>query len=130
MTVEHHIEKLTWTEVDARIAAGVDVVLLPIGTTEQHGHHMPLDTDCLIANALCERVAEAARAEGLSVLIAPTVNFSLSWYHMQFPGTVRLTTDTFLKVFEEVCESLHHHGLTNVIAVNGHGGNEIGRAHV
>ena len=50
MTVEHHIEKLTWTEVDARIAAGVDVVLLPIGTTEQHGPHMPLGTDTIIAD--------------------------------------------------------------------------------
>jgi creatinine amidohydrolase len=42
---------------------------------------------------------------------------------MQFPGSLRLRTDTFLRVFEEVCESLHHHGLDNVIAVNGHGGN-------
>lgn len=48
---------------------------------------------------------------------------TLSWYHMQFPGSLRLSTTTFLDVFREVCESLASHGLERVIAVNGHGGN-------
>jgi creatinine amidohydrolase len=123
MATERFMEKLTWAEVAERIEGGVDAVLLPIGTTEQHGRHMPLDTDVVIARGLSERAAEAAAAQDLEVLIAPTLNVTLSWYHMQFPGSLRLRTDTFLKVFEEVCESLHHHGLDNVIAVNGHGGN-------
>lgn len=123
MAVERLMEKLTWAEVAERIEAGVDAVLLPIGTTEQHGRHMPLDTDAVIARGLSQRAAEAAAAEHLEVLVAPTLNVTLSWYHMQFPGSLRLRTDTFLRVFEEVCESLHHHGLDNVIAVNGHGGN-------
>lgn len=123
MAVERFMEKLTWAEVAERLQAGVDAVLLPIGTTEQHGRHMPLDTDAVIARGLAQRAAEAAAAEGLEVLVAPTLNVTLSWYHMQFPGSLRLRTDTFLKVFEEVCESLHHHGLDNVIVVNGHGGN-------
>jgi creatinine amidohydrolase len=83
---ERFIERMTWPEVEAAIEQGVDTVLIPIGTTEQHGHHMPLDTDCVIARSLCARVAEAAEAEGLSVIVAPAVNASLSWYHMQFPG--------------------------------------------
>jgi creatinine amidohydrolase len=120
---EHFIERMTWEEVDARIAAGVDAVLLPIGTTEQHGPHMPLDTDCFIARSLCERAAALGEREGVSLLVAPTLNVTLSWYHMQFPGSMRLSTTTFLQVFREVCDSLVHHGLANVIAVNGHGGN-------
>ncbi len=123
MAQERFLEKLTWSEVADRMHAGIDAVLLPIGTTEQHGRHMPLDTDCVIARALCDRAAQAAAAENLEVLIAPTLNVTLSWYHMQFPGSLRLRTDTFLHVFEEVCESLHHHELRNLIAVNGHGGN-------
>jgi creatinine amidohydrolase len=123
MAVECFMEKLTWAEVAERIDAGVDAVLLPIGTTEQHGRHMPLDTDAVIARGLSQRAAEAAATQNLEVLVAPTLNVTLSWYHMQFPGSLRLRTDTFLRVFEEVCESLHHHGLDNVIAVNGHGGN-------
>jgi creatinine amidohydrolase len=123
MNAEHFLERMTWKEVEAALAEGVDACLLPIGTTEQHGHHMPLDTDCFIARSLCIRAADRAAAEGVRLLIAPTLNVTLSWYHMQFPGSVRLTTTTFLQVFREVCESLHHHGLANLIAVNGHGGN-------
>jgi creatinine amidohydrolase len=120
---EYLLERMTWPEVEARIAAGVDAVLIPIGTTEQHGHHMPLDTDCFIARALSARAAELGEREGVSLLVAPTLNVTLSWYHMQFPGSMRLSTTTFLSVFREVCDSLAHHGFENLIAVNGHGGN-------
>ena len=61
---ERFIERMTWPEVEAAIEAGVDTVLIPIGTTEQHGHHMPLDTDCVIARALCARVAELGGERG------------------------------------------------------------------
>src|SRR6476646_6772218 len=114
---------MTWQEVEARIDAGVDTVLLPVGTTEQHGPHMPLDTDCFIARGLATRTAELAADEGLNVLVAPTLNVTLSWYHMQFPGSMRLTTTTFLTVFREICDSLAHHGFEHLVAVNGHGGN-------
>ena len=120
---EHFIERLTWEQVDERIKAGVDSVLVPIGTTEQHGPHMPLDTDCFIARSLAGRAAELAAEQGVSVLVAPTLNVTLSWYHMQFPGSMRLSTTTFLQVFREVCDSLVHHGFENLVAVNGHGGN-------
>src|SRR3989440_10307261 len=120
---QHLIERLTWQQVAERITEGVDAVLIPIGTTEQHGPHMPLDTDCFIARSLAVRAAELAEAEGLSVLVAPTLNVTLSWYHMQFPGSLRLSTTTFFQVFREVCDSLAAHGFENLLAVNGHGGN-------
>ena len=120
---ERFLERMTWPEVGSAIADGVDAVLIPIGSTEQHGRHMPLDTDCFIARSLCARAAEAAEQDGVSVLVAPTLNVTLSWYHMQFPGSMRLSTTTFLQVFREVCDSLVHHGFENLVAVNGHGGN-------
>lgn len=120
---EVRLARLTWEEVEAELDAGTETVLIPVGTTEQHGPHMPLDTDCVIAEGLALRCAAQADAAGVRVLVAPTINVSLSWYHMQFPGSIRLTTDTFLSVFDEVCESLAHHGFRNLIAVNGHGGN-------
>src|SRR5712692_4869585 len=88
---EHFIERMTWPEVDARIAAGV--------------------------------AAELGEADGVSMLVAPTLNVTLSWYHMQFPGAIRLSTTTFFQVFREVCDSLAHHGFEHLVAVNGHGGN-------
>jgi creatinine amidohydrolase len=120
---ERFLERLTWPEVEEAIGAGVDAVLIPIGTTEQHGPHMPLDTDCFIARALCARAAALGEEQGVGLLVAPTLNVTLSWYHMQFPGSMRLTTGTFLDVFRDVCDSLAHHGFENLIAVNGHGGN-------
>ena len=84
---------------------------------------MPLDTDCFIARSLALRTAERGAEEGVSILVAPTMNVTLSWYHMQFPGSMRLSTTTFLQVFREICDSLVHHGLENLVAVNGHGGN-------
>ncbi len=120
---EHFLENLTWPEAAARLRRGVDAVLIPIGSTEQHGRHMPLNTDCFIARSICERAAERAAAEGLDLLIAPTLNVTLSWYHMQFPGSMRLSIATFLQVFRDVCDSLVQHGFRNLIAFNGHGGN-------
>jgi creatinine amidohydrolase len=117
------LERMTWPEVEEAIGRGIDAVLLPIGTIEQHGPHMPLDTDCFIARSLCTRTAELGESDGLSILVAPTLNVTLSWYHMQFPGSLRLSTTTFLQVFREVCDSLAHHGLERIVAVNGHGGN-------
>lgn len=123
MKAERFLEHLTWPEVDAARERGVDAVLVPIGSTEQHGHHMPLDTDCFIARSLCARAADLGAEEGVELLVAPTLNVTLSWYHMQFPGSMRLSTTTFLEVFREVCDSLAHHGFENLVAVNGHGGN-------
>jgi creatinine amidohydrolase len=123
MGEEHLLERLTWREVDAASERGVDAVLIPNGSTEQHGHHMPLDTDCFIARSLCLRAAERAGEEGVNLLVAPTQNVTLSWYHMQFLGSMCLSTTTFLQVFREVCDSLVHHGFDRLVAVNGHGGN-------
>jgi len=75
---EHLIERMTWPQVDERIKQGVDAVLIPIGSTEQHGPHMPLDTDCLIARELCRLAAEAGEEEGVRLLVAPTLNVTRS----------------------------------------------------
>jgi creatinine amidohydrolase len=119
----HQLERMTWPEVENALSQGVDAVLLPFGSIEQHGHHMPLDTDCFIARELALRAAEHAEQSGLRILVAPTVNVTLSWYHMEFPGTMRLVTDTFLRVFRDICDSLFRHGFETVVVVNGHGGN-------
>src|SRR5579859_4978238 len=109
---------MTWPEVEAARERGVAAVLIPIGSTEQHGRHMPLDTDCFIARELCGRAAALGEEQGVRLLVAPTLNVTLSWYHMQFPGSLKLSTTTFLQVFREVCDSLAQHGFERLIAVN------------
>src|SRR2546430_8203817 len=101
---------MTWPQVADRLDDGVDAVLIPIGTTEQHGPHMPLDTDCFIARTLCARAAEAGEADGVELLVAPTLHVTLSRHHMQFPRSVRLSPTTFPQVFRELCDSRAPHG--------------------
>jgi creatinine amidohydrolase len=97
-------------------------VVVPIGSIEQHGPHLPLDTDSF----LCTRVAEAAAARAHDrgpVLVTPTACFGSSEHHMAFAGTVTLRPDTFRQVVADLCMSLARHGLRRQLVVNGHGGN-------
>jgi creatinine amidohydrolase len=98
------------------------VVVVPTGSIEQHGPHLPLDTDSF----LCTRVAEAAAARASvaePVLVTPTVCFGSSEHHMAFAGTVTLQPETFADTVAEICGSLSEHGLRRQLVVNGHGGN-------
>lgn len=111
------LEHLTWPE--AREAAERDaVVLIPVGATEQHGHHMPLGTDTLNVTFISKR---AARATG--ALMAPPLAVGVSQNHRAFPGTLSLTPRTLISVLTEVVGSLHTNGFRRFIFVNGHGGN-------
>jgi len=98
------------------------VVLVPTGAIEQHGPHLPLDTDSF----LCTRVADAAAARASDagpVLVAPTTRFGSSEHHMAFPGTVTVQPETFRQAVADVCASLARHGLRRQLVVNGHAGN-------
>jgi creatinine amidohydrolase len=98
------------------------VVIIPTGSIEQHGPHLPLDTDTF----LCASVAEAGAAratEGGPVVVTPTACFGASEHHMAFAGTVTLRPETFRETVAEICLSLARHGLRRQLVVNGHGGN-------
>ncbi len=96
-----------------------DVVLLPVGSTEQHGPHLPLGTDHMIALELALRASEETGAP-----VYPAVPYGVSRHHMGFPGTVSLRTETMIAVLRDVHRSLLHHGALCTFVVNGHGGNE------
>lgn len=106
---------MTWPEAKRAIARRP--VLVPIGSTEQHGHHMPLGTDHFIA----ERLAHAA-AERTSCVVAPTLPYGISSEHRQFPGTVWVSFEAFRAFLGDVCRSMARHGAGKIILVNGHGG--------
>lgn len=109
--------KLTWPEVQDYLKKS-DVVLLPTGSTEQHGKHIAEDNDAFTAFHISKRVAEKT-----GVLVAPPVPFGYSIHHMNFPGTITLTFETLVNVYKEVCRSLLHHGFKKIVIMNGHGGN-------
>jgi creatinine amidohydrolase len=111
--------ELTWPEFEAKARAGV-VVLLPLGTTEQHGPHMALNVDVVLPTAVCERVAK-----NIGGLVAPTIPYG---YKSQprsgggeaFPGTTSLDANTFSLVLRDLIRSLGHDGVRRIVVVNGH----------
>ena len=94
------------------------VVVVPVGATEQHGPHLPLETDTLLATA----VAEAIVTRTPGTLLAPALELGCSSHHSAFAGTISLSTQTFVGIVVDVCRSLGRAGLTAVL-LNAHGGN-------
>lgn len=97
---------------DAKLA------IVPVGATEQHGPHLPLNTDTVLVTAVVEAVV--ARTPG--TLVGPVLAVGCSSHHLAFQGTVSLRVPTFVATVLDLCRSLAGAGLT-VVLVNGHGGN-------
>ncbi|PSP72880.1 creatininase [Halobacteriales archaeon QS_3_64_16] len=107
----------SWTDAAAHDGG---LAVLPVGSTEQHGPHLPLGTDALTARAVAEAGVEACSA---GVCLAPTVPVGIAAEHRQFAGTLWVSPETFRAYVSEVIESLAYQGWEKVIVVNGHGGN-------
>jgi creatinine amidohydrolase len=110
---------LSWPEV-GDITGSVDVVLLPVGSNEQHGPNLAVSMDIAASYEFCRRASELAYPR---LLVAPPVPWGVSFHHMNFPGTISLSTDTFIQVLVEVVDCLAAHGFERFLIVNGHGGN-------
>ena len=111
--------ELTWPEIDS-LDRDQTVLLLPTGAIEQHGPHLPVDTDIHDATALALR---AAQASGDGTIVLPPVWWGMSPHHMGYSGTISLKLETFSNLICDICAAVHHHGFTRVLIVNGHGGN-------
>ncbi len=107
------------TSYDRR-ARGAPVALLPIGSFEQHGPHLPLTTDTVVA---CTLAAEIAAVHPVRRL--PPVTISCSHEHAAWPGTVSISATTLAAVVNDVAASLLRTGVTQLVLVNGHGGNYV-----
>jgi creatinine amidohydrolase/Fe(II)-dependent formamide hydrolase-like protein len=112
--------ELTWRQARARIKK-MDVALLPVGSVEQHGPHLPLDTDAFDADYLARRVAEACSDP--KPLVLPPMPYGVSYHHADFTGTVSISNDTLAKVIYEIGMSVSHNGIRKLVIINGHGGN-------
>jgi len=118
MSLNRLLGEMSWEDVKKAVEDS-QVVVLPVGSNEQHGKHLPLDTDAF----LCQNVAvEAAKRSGCAI-VAPSIVFGYSPHHMSFPGTVTVDPHTLIKLLVEVTLSLVHHGFRKVLILNGHGGN-------
>jgi len=114
------LAEMTWPEAQIRFKE-VDVALLPVGSMEQHGPHLPLDTDAFDANYLARRVAEACSPP--KPLVLPLIPYGVSYHHEDFSGTLSISPKTLTQLVYEVGISAARNGITKLVIINGHGGN-------
>ncbi len=107
----------TWPEVEAYVARSPGIIL-PIGSTEQHGPTGLIGTDAICAEAIARGVGTATQA-----LVGPTIAIGMALHHTAFPGSISLRPSTLILVIRDVVASLVKAGFTRFFFINGHGGN-------
>jgi len=111
------LAEISWSDAE-KLFADSDLVILPVGSTEQHGPHNPLGTDYLNAEAVSKEVGKRT-----DTLVLPVIPVGVSEHHRQFPGTLWVSPPVFREYMKEVALSVAGHGVDKIIIVNGHGGN-------
>src|SRR5579872_1969447 len=112
------LARMTLLEVPLACAEANGVVVIPIGATEQHGPHLPMQTDTITTEVTVLRAAKEAR-----VVVAPAIAYGNSRQNIGFAGTVSVRPSIFGEFVKDVCHSLLRHGFDKIVVVNGHGGN-------
>lgn len=113
------LEEMVWTELEGQLAAGRSTALIPLGSIEQHGPHLPLGSDRWIADALARGLAER-RPESVAL---PALPFGCASEHMGFPGTLHLAPETLEALLADLLTSLAAHGFERAFVFSAHGGN-------
>lgn len=111
------LEEMSYTEVEAYLLEK-DIVLIPIGSVEQHSPYGIIGTDFITAESIAREVGRR-----LDIIVAPTLPYGMSQHHMAFAGTITLSPKTYVEVIKEIVISLLEHGFRRVVFINGHGGN-------
>ncbi|MEW4567042.1 creatininase family protein [Tautonia sp. JC769] len=116
---EYRYNRLTWPEINEAIAQE-KLIILPTGSTEQHGHHLPLDVDLFLCESVCLEVGKRAADR---VLVLPPISYGLNLHHIDFPGTIHIEPDVFINFCLNITKSVAYHGFKKILIVNGHGSN-------
>ncbi|MEW5974924.1 MAG: creatininase family protein [Acidobacteriota bacterium] len=109
----------TWPEL-GEVVKQQPVVVLPIGSVEDHGRHLPLDTDNFLIWSICE---EAARQADGEILLLPLVPYGFETHHMDFFGTIDIRMEHLLNFMLDITKSVAHHGFKRILIADGHGSN-------
>ncbi len=116
------LEELTWEEAEKAFKEA-DYVILPTGSLEQHGLHLPLNVDSLRATYLVDEVLKSSDRYGLKLIKLPTLPYGCSEHHMKFPGTITIKPETYIQLIKDIGLSVYRHGAKRFLIMNFHGGN-------
>jgi creatinine amidohydrolase len=119
MPAKYRYEEFTWPEIKVAVAEE-RVAVLPVGTVEQHGPHLPLVTDVLTATEMSRMAVSRIPEEAV---LMPSVYYSFNEHHMDFPGTIAVGGETIIQYITDIGTSLARHGFRKMLIVNGHGSN-------
>lgn len=119
-----NLGKLSWPEISAIINRDNSLLVIPVGATEQHGLHLPVETDSRIVSEIVKSSVESL-PEQINVLYTPTIWFGYSEHHQGFPGLMSLKGDTIIRIISDLCSRAHKEGFRKILLINGHGGNVV-----
>ena len=115
----YRYDHYTWPEL-RDLVEKQPVIVLPVGSTEDHGHHLPLDVDTFVVASICDAAAQLIPDD---VLVLPEVAYGFEDHHMDFPGTITISDEHLLHFVLDITKSVAHHGFRKIMIVNGHGSN-------
>lgn len=110
---------LTWKETREALSRGV-VAILPIGSTEAHGPHLPLATDVIISEEMSLRAAAKLNGQGVETLVLPAISYTVTDFSADFPGTISIKKETAVALIHDICISLYGQGARLVAITNSH----------
>ena len=110
---------LTWKETSEVLKQGV-VAILPVGSTEAHGPHLPLATDVIISEEMSRYAAEKLKGQGIEAYVLPAISYSVTDFSSDFSGTISIKKETAIAVIHDICVSLYAQGARLVAIANSH----------
>jgi creatinine amidohydrolase len=118
-------EKLTWREIE-KCATEDWIVVIPLGSVEQHGPMLPVECDCFLASSWCrEGVRRALERHEVKAIICPTVPFGVSTEHVDFAGTISIDLSVYIALIQNIIREVIRSGFKKIVCISGHGGNIV-----
>lgn len=114
--------EMTWPQIKEMLKK-TKTVVIPVGSTEQHGTHLPLGSDSMQGTDMAKRLIKKFADNGITIAAAPTIPFGISAAHMGFPGSIHISSKTLMALISEIVKSLYTHGFRNFVLLMSHGGN-------
>lgn len=113
------LQNMTWKEAYAALGRGA-VAILPVGSTEAHGPHLPLATDVIISEEMARRAAEKLAHQEVEAVVLPPIAYSVTDFSADFAGTISIKKETAAAIIRDVCLSLYNQGARLVVIANSH----------